>query len=189
MTDQKLCKCIFIVGLQCAGKSSFIEIAHDNGLCVAEWSDMLRNDLYASTGNRSRRFDNVGQLVAEKGIEYYPNLIYKHLSESGCDKHIVSGARNPQELKYFRSLYSWSKVLWISTNYIARFHRAIMRGRADKRIDLDTFLRDDFHELAGGLAQIASEIVDDILFNDGNYDEYKKEVTAYLRNLSKGDEQ
>jgi hypothetical protein len=157
LTTDHLYRCIFVLGLQCAGKSAFLDIARNKGFGVAEWSDMLRQDLQTDKIDRSIVFDDVGQLVVLKGVEYYPTLIYEHLCQSGCSGHIVSCARNPDELKYFRSLYQWSKVLWISTNYIARFQRAVVRGRGDQSSDLQSFLKHDFHEMAGGLAQIASE--------------------------------
>lgn len=187
LSTKGLSVCIFVVGLQCAGKSAFLEIARDCGFAVAEWSAMVRQDLQADQNDRSLFFDNVSQRVASKGVEYYPNLIYNHLRQSGRNEHVVSGARNPNELKYFRSLYLWPKVIWISANYLARFQRVTMRSREDQRSDLQLFLKDDFHELAGGLAEIAAEQVDDILFNDSNYSDYERNVMDYLKiNFKKG---
>jgi dephospho-CoA kinase len=189
LTTKHSYRCIFVVGLQCAGKTTFLEIAHDSGFGVAEWSDIFRQGLQTDQIDRAIMFDNIGQLVALKGIDYYPNLMYDRLCQSGRNEHVVSGARNPNELKYFRSLYQKSKVLWISTNYMARFQRAAVLGRGDQNGDLRSFLKNDFHELAGGLAHIASEQADDILFNDSDYSDYRRSVMEYLESLSQeGDE-
>ena len=173
-------KCIFIVGLSCAGKSEYGNVAESLGYPLAEWSFFVKKDLLDSIAPRRDAHQSVGKLVAQKGFEYYPRKIFEKLSESGANEHVVSGARNPKELLKFRSFYDASCVVWVSATYRIRYQRNLMRNRGDAELSVEEFLASDFHELKGGLAEIAAEQVDDILFNDESLADFRRRASEHI---------
>jgi dephospho-CoA kinase len=180
--DKNLNSCIFIVGLQGSGKSTFLEIARGLGYSVADWGNILREDLNYTISDRSRAFDYVGEVIESVGVEHYPKLIFDKLCSTGRTFHVVAGPRNPLELRYFRTLYKDSKVIWISTNYLLRYRRSADRCQHNHTPSLKTFLIHDFHELASGLAEIASQ-ADDIILNDGSMENFHRCCNDFLENF------
>lgn len=180
--------CLAIVGLPGAGKSEFLQIASNNGFSCLEWSEIISPDLKQIVSNRDKIHEAAARLVQLKTESYYPAKIFKILNNQKSSYHAVSGARNPNELKYLLQNYSSFKVVWISSNYLSRFNRSIRRGRVNRAVDLEAFVREDIYELAHGLAEIACSLIDDILFNDSSLSTYKQVVIEYLdgiKNISK----
>lgn len=171
---------IFIVGLPCAGKSIYGSIAESMGYAFAEWSSIVKKDLFDPITPRHEVHQSIGKLVAQKGVDYYPRKILETLTKCGATEHVVSGARNPHELLKFRSFYDASLVVWISSTYLIRFRRSITRNRCDADLSIKEFLASDFYELNGGLAEIAAKQVDVILFNDCDFSDFSQMVSAQI---------
>lgn len=176
--------CIAVVGLPGAGKSEFLKLAIENEFVGLEWSAILSKDLKSESLPRQEAHKAAEIMVQSRGISYYPKKIFEKLCTTEATGHIVSGARNPRELECLLSYYSESRVVWISSNYLARFSRYNVRQRMNRKIDLAGFLREDMYELSHGLAEIAHSLADDILFNDSGLDEYRKDILSYLGNIS-----
>lgn len=178
--------CIAVVGLPGAGKSEFLKLAIENEFTGLEWSAILSKDLKSGSLTRQEAHKATEIVVQSRGISYYPEKIFEMLCTTDGIGHIVSGARNPRELECLLSYYSESRVVWISSNYLARFSRCNARQRMNKKIDLAEFLHEDMYELSHGLAEIAHSLANDILFNDSGLDEYRKVILSYLGNISLG---
>jgi len=176
--------CLAVVGLSGAGKSEFLRLAAERGFACLEWSDILAPDLELETKDRRRMHEAAARLVQSKGVFHYPRKIFDTLNVSPGVGHVVSGARNPRELEYLRSYYSFFRVVWISSHYLARFMRCAEGRRIGRPANLEEFIRQDMYELAHGLAEIACSLTDDILFNDGDLETYRKAVLTYLNRFS-----
>jgi dephospho-CoA kinase len=174
--------CVVVVGLPGAGKTEFLKVADEKGFACLEWSSILAADLNLQNIDREKLYEAATCLVKSKGAAYYPKKIYKTLNSLSGVGHVVSGARNPREIEHLRDHYSFFKSVWISSNYLTRFMRCVERKRTDKPKSLEEFIRQDILELAHGLAEIANT-ADDILFNDGDLETYRKAVFIYLSNV------
>lgn len=176
--------CLAIVGLPGAGKSEFLRLAAEKGFACLEWRDILTPDLELGIIDRRKMHEAAARLVQSKGVSYYPRKIFETLSIQQGIGHAVSGARNPRELQCLHSYYSFFRVVWISSYYLARFERCVKRRRAEEASNLEEFIREDMYELAHGLAEIACFLTDDILFNDGDLATYREAVLTYVGRLS-----
>lgn len=176
--------CLAVVGLTGAGKTEFLRLAVELGFACLEWSEILAPDLDVKTKDRRKMHQAAACLVQSRGLAYYPKKIFDTLSALPGARHAVSGARNPGELESLRRYYSFFRVAWISSHYLARFARCVERKRGDYPVNLEEFIRQDMYELAHGLAEIACSLTDDILFNDGNLETYRETVRVYLSKFS-----
>lgn len=175
-----------VAGLQCAGKTNFIRVAKDQGCAVLEWSEVIYCDLgHPTDEDRTQWFKNVGQRVKEKGPSYYPRMIFQKLMNELSKIHVVSGARNPNELKELLGMYSHTAVVWIESDAIERNRRVQTRGRHDASNSYMDFIRHDNEELSGGLAEIAAKYVTDHIVNNDSFEIFERKIICLLDDLKK----
>jgi dephospho-CoA kinase len=177
---------IAVVGLPGSGKSTFLAWAEECGAGVAEWSEFVLRGLSNEPADRAQAYNLAEMLVASRGVEFYPQQIFDGLSATGRSFHVISGARNPAELDCLERLYAQFDVVWISSNYIARFERGRSRSGIHHSDDLHEFVRTDLVELAGGLASIGARKTNSIMLNDDSLREFEQHATAYLSIIKGG---
>lgn len=170
-----------IAGLQCAGKTTFLREAEKQGCSTLEWSEVIYDDLRADMAeDRTQWFKYVGQKVKEKGPTYYPKIIFKRLIEKMGELHVVSGARNPNELAVLIGKYSHTVVIWIEADATKRFRRAKMRSRRDTKNKFIEFIRNDHEELRGGLAEILTQYVTHYIVNNSSNEKFRNDIIGVL---------
>lgn len=176
-----------VAGLQCAGKTSFIRVAKDQSCAVLEWSEVIYDDFgHPTDEDRTQWFKNVAQRVKEKGPTYYPGMIFRKLTKEVSEIHVVSGARNPNELRELLGMYSQSAVVWIETDAAERYRRVKTRARHDASNSIVDFIRHDNVELSGGLAEIASKFATYHIVNNGSVETFEKKIIYLLDDLKNG---
>jgi len=174
------CRGIAVVGLPSSGKSTFLTWAEECGAGVAEWSEFILRGLPKQPADRTQAYNVAEMLVARRGVGFYPQQIFDSLSATGRRFHVISGARNPAELDCLEKLYVRFGVVWISSNYMARFERSRFRSGIHRSEELDQFIRADLVELAGGLASIGARKTNTIILNDQSLRAFEQDAAACL---------
>ena len=173
-----------LVGLQCAGKTTFLAEAEKQGCTTLEWSAVIYDDLGCTIAeDRTQWFKYIGQRVKEKGPTYYPNIIFHRLIAKTGEVHVVSGARNPTELAALLGMYSHTVVIWIEADATKRFYRAKMRSRRDTKSKFIEFIRNDHEELRGGLADIFTQYVTYYIVNNSSSEKFRTDIIGVLERL------
>jgi adenylate kinase len=181
MRDMTLC---VVVGLQCAGKTTFLLEAKKQGCVTLEWSEVIYDDLGCTIADdRTQWFKFIGQRVKEKGPTYYPNIIFQRLIAKKGAVHVLSGARNPTELAVLLGMYSHTEVIWIESDATKRFRRSKTRSRRDTQKDFIEFIRHDHEELRGGLAKILRQYVTCYIVNNASNEKFMRDIIALLERL------
>ena len=175
---------IATVGLPGSGKSTFASVAGELGFVWVEWSDVLRVDLVPEPTSREQAFCLAAELVQLKGAAFYPEKIYHGLSKSSGVGHVISGARNAEELMHLKAFYKLFRTVWVVASYQNRFERCTQRRGLHRSADLEAFLRNDMFELQHGLAELFCVCVDDIVLNDSSLDDFRWTVQDYLNSLT-----
>lgn len=176
--------CIIVTGLQCSGKTSFLKEALRQDCVGVEWSEVIYEDIgRPNKQNRTEWLKCVCQRVASKGIDYYPSMIYQNLTSKGHGIHVVSGARNSNELDMLLRMYSHTAVVWVETDTTIRLSRAKTRARRDAPLDLLEFIRHDHEELINGLAEIGSQQITHCIVNNDSYESYSQSISDFLKNV------
>ncbi len=150
-------RCIVAAGLQCAGKTSFLQVARQGGAATLEWSDLLKRELGPpAVASRAERFEQISNVIRERGYSYYPKLAYASLITVSALFHVVSGARNPLELEELAKHYTQTTIVWVEADASIRYSRMNHRNRSDQIDSFESFLKYDYMELRSGLCEIAS---------------------------------
>ena len=179
---------LFVAGLPCSGKTEFVNVAETMPLLCIEWSQVLREALssYRKATDRGTALKLVEDIVKEKGSSYFPerilHVINRQLESSPGTYQgvVVSGARNPTELQILAKLFAKSLVVMLCADYHTRYQRSKERGRTKDPTNIEEFVRNDFAELNTGIATIADELAQELIFNDGELAEFAAQVRSLL---------
>jgi len=179
---------LFVTGLPCSGKTEFVNVARTMPLLCIEWSQVLKEVLstYREATDRETALKLVEDIVKEKGFSYFPerilHLINRQLERlSGTYQGVVvSGARNPTELQTLAKPFAKSLVVMLCADYHARYQRSKERGRTKDPMNIEEFIWNDFAELNTGIATIADELAQELIFNDGELAEFAAQVRSLL---------
>jgi dephospho-CoA kinase len=180
---------LFVTGLSCSGKGEFLNIARSMSLLCIEWSQVLGSILecYGRAESREKALNMIENIVKEKGTAYFPNRILISISKQIADSPnkykgvVVSGARNPEEIRILARSFVRSLVVILHANYYVRYQRSKKRGRTKDPIDIERFVQNDFGELHTGIAEIADEMAQKFIFNDGEFSEFTIQVKELLK--------
>jgi dephospho-CoA kinase len=176
---------LVVVGPPCAGKTEFTRVAAQAGLLCIEWSAVLEETLSGTTSDRDRFLRSVERAVSSYGTTHFPaqivTLIKNRLQQSQEYRGIVvSGARNPAEIRALLKHFTRSEVLMVQASYQRRFERCNKRQRQGDPTELAEFLRSDLREYRSGLAEIGSDLVTVFLFNDDELPRFQNEAQSFL---------
>ncbi len=180
---------LFVTGLPCSGKTEFLNIARSMPLLCIEWSQVLGDVLedYRRVESREKTLNVVEAIVKEKGTAYFPGTILLSISKQIADSPtkyqgvVVSGARNPEEIRILAKSFARSLVVMLCADYHARYQRSKERSRAKDPVDIERFVRNDFAELHTGIAAIADKMAQELIFNDGELSEFTTQVKELLK--------
>jgi len=176
---------LVVVGLPCAGKTEFARVAAQAGLLCIEWSAVLKETLSSATSDRDQFLGSVERAVSAYGTAHFPAQIVatinNRLQQSREYREVVvSGARNPAEIKALMKHFTRSEVLMVHASYQRRFERCKKRQRHGDPIELTDFVRSDLREYRSGLDQIGSDLATVFLFNDDELADFHNEVQSFL---------
>lgn len=185
---------LFIIcGQTCSGKTTIAEfLTYKFGFYHIEASDFMYLSYYEKHGPFSDV--RIGDF-AKKALLENPSIvvdqIISHLSKlkkSFTLPIVISGFRDPQEIRSFKTKYLGDLDLieiFVEANQNLRFIRCIKRGRNDNFKSNEDFRLIDKQQDAMGLGKIRKQIQDEnIIINESTINEYYKNFeTKYIETL------
>lgn len=188
---------LFVIGLPCSGKTEFLNIARSMPILCIEWSEVLEQELrnYREARKRGDALKAIENIVTKKGVSYFPEKIIQFINSQIENSQViyrgivVSGARNPEEIRFLAKSFSRSLVVTLFAGFYTRYGRSKSRGREKDPVEMEEFVRNDFSELNTGIAAIADVMAQALIFNDGELSEYTTKVRNLLESFFSEDTQ
>jgi dephospho-CoA kinase len=178
---------IVVVGPPCSGKTEFAKAIEQLGFYRLEWGAFLRSILHLDKTDRKSILYSITDHIAEHGrlclVDQLIQKIQKDIDNTTIYKGVViSGARHPIELSYLLGHFRKHRVLHVYSDVNTRFSRSVKRDRRTDPVNLNGFIRNDMLEYQMGLAQVVSDLTDDIIENSGNLSNLKEKARFYVEN-------
>ena len=171
---------LIITGRKAAGKTEFAHIFKEQNVPTIEMSDFIYQEM-----RRQGRFTmdaiEVGKFAKElrdkKGRDIVARLAWEHIKKLPNELVVVSGARSPEEIEFFRTV-AHAITLKIHADDQIRYKRIVERGREGDVLTYEEFLKKEELEDKLGLSQIIPDL---ILENNGTFKEFKEKSLRFLR--------
>ncbi len=187
-----------------SGKSVASNVARTIGFEVVVMGDVIRAEA-ARLGlpPTDENLGNIGNLLREReGPEAIARRTLELARSSGKDIVVVDGLRSGDEVEFFRENSGGFRLVEVYTSTEARLSRITNRGRSDDANSWGETTQDreiapsrdrlsraaealakrDCRELGWGMCEALKE-ADVRIDNDGNLDEFKAKVEAFLREI------
>ena len=198
-------KIIGFVGMPGSGKSVASNIARNVGLEVVVMGDVIRLEA-ARLGlpPTDENLGNVGNnLRAREGPEIVAKRTLELARSSGKDLVVVDGLRSKDEVEFFRDNSDDFMLVEVCASAESRLSRIANRGRSDdansddeleqgSKIVLtcedrlqktaEALVKRECRELGWGMSEAFNE-ADLRIDNNGDLDEFKAKVEAFLREI------
>jgi len=177
---------IAFTGMPFSGKSEAVKIAKEKGIPIIRMGDMVWEEV------RKRGLElcdkNVG-FVANEMREIHGKHVWaektieKIKSMDDKDFIVIDGVRNIEEIDLFKKeLGKQFIVIAIRVSDETRYKRAMSRDRPDDSKDIGKVKERDHRELGWGLGDVI-ESADIMIPNEGNIDDFRKQVKKLLDGL------
>jgi dephospho-CoA kinase len=179
-------KIIAFTGMPASGKSEAVQLAKDKGIPVIRMGDLV----WEETKRQSKPLNdkNVGSVATNMrkkyGMDVWAKRTVEKINSLKKSPHLaIDGVRNMEEIEYFKKeLGSDFFVVAIDAPDELRRKRAIARGRTDDSKNLKDLEERDKREIRWGLQKVIAD-ADIIIPNNGNLDQFQKQVLTLLNNL------
>ena len=179
-------KIIAFTGMPASGKSEAVQLAKDKGIPVIRMGDLVWEETQRQ--GKALNDKNVGSVASsmrkEYGMDIWAKRTFEKIHSLKKSSHLViDGVRNMEEIEYFKKeLGSDFFVVAIDASDELRRKRAIARGRTDDSKNLKDLEERDKREIRWGLQKVIAD-ADIIIPNNGNLDQFQKQVLTLLNNL------
>lgn len=173
---------IVVTGMPGAGKEEFVQVARSLGYDVVHMGDVVRAE--AKKQGILDTDNGVGGFADQErrlnGLDIWARRSALHVRS---ERTIIDGSRGLDELEVFRQAFGDGVLLVaIHSSPASRYPRLKKRGRPDAPKSWSEFEARDNRELGWGLGNLIS-MADVMLLNDGEMDEFKARVKAFLTGL------
>ncbi len=198
-------KIIGFVGMPGSGKSVASNIARNVGLEVVVMGDVIRVE--ASRLGLPPTDENLGNVGNNLRAREGPEIVAKRTLElarsSGKDLVVVDGLRSKDEVEFFRDNSDDFMLVEVCASAESRLSRIANRGRSDDANSVDETMRGsktglscgdriqktadalakrECREIGWGMCEAFNE-ADLRIDNNGDLDEFKAKVEAFLREI------
>jgi len=179
-------KIIAFTGMPASGKSEAVQLAKDKGIPIVRMGDLV----WEETRRQDKPLDdkNVGDVASNMRKKYGMDIWAKRTVEKihslkKAPHLIIDGVRNREEIDYFKKELGLDfLVVAIDASDELRRKRAIARGRTDDSKNLKDLEERDKREIRWGLQKVIAD-ADIVILNNGNLDQFKKNVLTLLNKL------
>jgi dephospho-CoA kinase len=173
---------IVVTGMPGAGKEEFVQVARLLGYDVVRMGDVVRAE--AKKQGITDTDKGIGGFADQErrlnGFDIWAKRSVPHVQS---ERTIIDGSRGLDELEVFRQAFGKGVLLVaIHSSPASRFLRLKKRGRPDAPASWSEFEVRDKRELGWGLGNLLA-MADMMILNDGEIDEFKAKVTAFLTGL------
>lgn len=179
-------KIIAFTGMPCSGKSVAVQVAQESGIPVIRMGDMVWEE--TKRQGKTLTDKTVGDIATsmrkQHGMDIWAKRTVKKIKTlSHAQLFVIDGVRNKEEIDYFRKkLGNDFRIVAIEASDEVRRKRALARKRADDATTLHDLEERDKREIGWGLKNVIA-LADIILSNEGNVEEFKKQVATVLQTL------
>ena len=179
-------KILAFTGMPCSGKTEAVQIAKDMKISVIRMGDAV----WEETKNQGLELNdkNVGTVANKMRETHGKDIWARRIVEkikTFDDRSIlvIDGIRNTEEIDVFKKrLGKDFVVIAIEASTETRRNRALGRSRQDDSKDIKDLEERDKRELGWGLDVVIAS-ADIIISNEGNIDEFKKEIKKLLSEI------
>lgn len=167
---------ICIIGPSCAGKTTTAKYLQDKTAGYHyEASEFVRNR-YSENSFEGSVMEFVKKEFNTKGKETFAHPICREIKKSDSDLAIISGFRTNEEIKVLQREFGSIKVVGIYANSLLRYQRKLRRDNPDSGYSYREFLEKDFTEYDFGIVKILDKKSDDLIINEGTYDDLYESI-------------
>jgi dephospho-CoA kinase len=198
-------KIIGFVGMPGSGKSVASNVARNMGLEVVVMGDVIRWEAARlGLSPTDENLGNVGNILrAREGPKAVAKRTLELARRSGKDLVVVDGLRSKEEVEFFRRNSDYFRLVEVCASAEARLSRIANRGRSDDANSEDetkqgskivlscedrlqktaeALAKRECRELGWGMCEAFNE-ADLRIDNNGDLDEFKAKVEAFLREI------
>lgn len=180
-TEDDIPAVICAIGHKCAGKTTASEfIQSDYGATFFEASEQLRATA-RDLGLEIKSSVAASRFLEENGQDVVAQQVIDQLSSDAPPLAVISGLRTVEELDLICSSYKNVKILEVVADRRIRFERHIRRGRDSDVKTADQFSVLDREQMSFGLLQVAGEVADFSIVNEGDLPGYYMKINAAVR--------
>lgn len=179
---------LIVCGPPCAGKSTFGRIASSLGLVYREGSIAVMELFQENRVSNEDVIDFCRRWHNQCGRDIFARENARRILRLGLDMNqtVFVGCRTIEEIRYWRSLVSNTRVIAVYADAMIRFQRCVVGGRINE--PFTEFVRRDMREFEMGLAAILAYGTDYFLVNQGSMAEFEelamREVREHYRRES-----
>ncbi|NPA22134.1 MAG: hypothetical protein GXN92_00960 [Candidatus Micrarchaeota archaeon] len=171
---------LIITGRKAAGKTEFAKLFKEQGIPTVEMSDFIYQEM-RKQGHFTMDAIEVGKFAKElrdkKGRDIVARLAWDYIKTLDSELVVVSGARSPEEIDFFRKVANPITLLVRADDDI-RYKRIVERAREGDVLTYEEFLKKEELEDKLGLSQIIPDL---IIENNGTFREFKEKALRFLR--------
>lgn len=174
---------LLVIGMTCAGKTTFAEIAEQNhNYTFIEASGIVRS-LWESDDGSLSLGEFAKRLFEESGSDLIAQNIIDHFGDALSGSFVISGFRLLEEIEVIRQAESEVEVVLVEAAERTRYGRELARGgRKGERSTgtIEEYLLEDQAQWGFGLLRVARDVADTIVTNEGTLAQYANQVEAIL---------
>jgi dephospho-CoA kinase len=175
-----------LAGMPGSGKSLVVETAKDLGYAIVVMGDVVREETLKLGLQLTPQ--NVGkvmlQLRADGGVAVVAQKCIPRIEAQANSKILIDGLRSLYEVDTFRAYFSKFSITAVHASPETRFTRVSNRRRSDDSDGWELFHERDMRELGVGLGNVIA-MSEQIIVNDGSFEEVKEKIGEALRRLEK----
>lgn len=172
---------VCIIGHKCSGKTTASEFVQSNfGASFFEASDQLKATagdfgIEITSSSAAMRF------LEEHGQDAVAQQILDQLTDDRATLVVISGLRTVEELDLIYQAYPNAITVQIVADRRIRYERHIRRGRDTSVKTAEQFGRLDRDQFSFGLLQVADEVADVRIVNEGDLAGFYSRVNGAVR--------
>ena len=175
---------IGIAGMPGAGKAVLKTAAESMGYAVVIMGDEIREE--TKKRGLEPTPENIGKTMLQLREEEGPPAVAKRctskIEEAKTDIVFVDGVRSLAEVEEFKKHFAGFALVSVHSSPETRFQRLSRRKRSDDPHGWDIFAQRDLRELSVGQGDVIA-LADQMIVNEGTYEELKVEVHSVLEAL------
>lgn len=179
--DKESPSVVCVIGHKCAGKTTASEFVQSSfGASFYEASQELRAAA-SDAGLEISSTESALTFLDGHGYDIVAKQIIDQLAGEEPPLVIISGLRTVEELERIYESFPHVRTIVIKADRRIRFERHLRRGRDTDIKSIKQFAQLDADQLSFGLLEIAEEVADYIIINDGDLPTYYSKVNGDVK--------